>query len=241
MALTSTEDAERILSELLQNNIKNINLRYTGWFNNGLKQELPTSVKVEKAIGGKSGFSSLADFANKNGIGFYPSVDFCTTPSGSSGFNKFNMSARQIDQKEALVYIYDYVSQQGKDSRYVLSPSVLSEVIAKFNKAYGKYGVSRCMRGQCRFQNPCGLYQRGYHRREMTVNVYRELLAGLDEQYQSLMLDGGFSYAAPYADVILNTAFESSGFEITDRAVPFYQLVYSWFGYLFGRTAQPVL
>ena len=226
VALTSTEDAERILSELLQNNIKNINLRYTGWFNNGLKQELPTSVKVEKAIGGKSGFSSLADFANKNGIGFYPSVDFCTTPSGSSGFNKFNMSARQIDQKEALVYIYDYVSQQGKDSRYVLSASVLSEVIAKFNKAYGKYGVS----GVC-VDNVASKILADYTKgdtidREMTVNVYRELLAGLDEQYQSLMLDGGFSYAAPYADVILNTAFESSGFEITDRAVPFYQLVY---------------
>ena len=226
VALTSTAEAERILGELLQNNIKNINLRYTGWFNNGLKQELPTSVKVERAIGGKSGFSSLADFAKENGIRFYPSVDFLTTPSGSSGFNKFTMSARQIDQKEAVVYTYDYVSQQGTDSRYILSPSVLSDVISKFNKAYGKYGVSGLCVDHIASKILADYSKASTVDQEMTANVYRELLAGLDKQYQSLMLDGGFSYGVPYADVVLNVAFESSGFDITDYAVPFYQLVY---------------
>lgn len=227
--LTTTEQAMQILEELRSEDITRINLKYTGWMNGGLRQELADRINIEKAIGGKKGFLSLAEYAKKQNITLLPSVSILTAPVNSKGYNKFRMAAMQIDQKDAKAYWYDYVTQKGEDYNSILSPAILQSLSGSINKAAAKLDLT----GLCLEdigQNVFADYTKGAPiDRETTVNVYRKLLKENFGRYSDLMLTGGFAYAMPYADIVLEAPFTDSGYDMTDRAVPFYQLVYHGF------------
>lgn len=225
-SLTTTEQAKEILTEIKKNKISSINLKYGGWFNGGLKQTMASSIKVVSVIGGKSGIANLAEFAAENDIRFYPSAKLLTAPSGSAGFNKFRMAARQIDQKEAKSYDYNVVSRKEDGYRYILTPASLSEQISNFSTNYKNLKLTNlCIEDIA--QNVYPDYSKGKPiDRQTTVNIYKSLFKGELSGYHSLMLDGGFSYAVPYADVLLNVPFEASDWYIEDREIPFFQMVY---------------
>ena len=139
---TTTEQAIQILEELQGRGITNIQLKYSGWMNGGLRQDLPASLKVESAVGGKKGLTALRDYTRRTNVGLYPAVNFLTTPPQAKGFNVFRMAAMQIDQKDAKAYYYDMVTRTGEDYDSILSPAALGGVAQSFNKAYGALGIS---------------------------------------------------------------------------------------------------
>lgn len=225
-SLTTADQAIEILKSLQDKDITNINLKYTGWMNGGLRQELPTSISVEKAIGGKSSFEALRDYTVQTGVDFYPAVNFLTTPSTAKGYNVFRMAAMQIDQKDAKAYYYNMVTRVGDDYDSILSSAVLREVIQKFNQSYSKLDIS----GLCLNDLGNSLYadytKNNSIDRESTVNILRQLKKDLLSGYDSLMIDGGFVYMLPGADIALNVPFSDSSYDMTDEAIPFFQLVF---------------
>lgn len=225
-SLTSAGEAMDILEELADKGVSGINLKYTGWFNGGLKQELPVKIKISSAIGGKKEFLALAEYAESNNVGFYPSVEILTAVAGSSGFNRFDSVSRQIDQKDAKEYLYDIVTGEEDGYRYIIAPSALFGIFEKFSSAYSKLSV----KGLCISDIGKSVFA-DYTKNEnidrvTAANIYRQLLKGTDETYDFLMTTGGNLYSASYSDIILEAPFESSGFNITDRSIPFYQIVY---------------
>ncbi|HHV51468.1 MAG TPA: hypothetical protein GXX54_07170 [Clostridiales bacterium] len=224
--LTTATQASEILQDLKNSGIKNISANYSGWFNGGLKQQLATRIKVEKAIGGKKGLTTLMDFANKSDIPLYFSINLLTTPPRSKGFNKFTMSVRQIDQRDAKKYTYDYVTKEGISYSSILNPGVLQPILDRFGKKASKMGITR-LDIQDIGSNVFADYTEGkIIDRETTVNIYRELLKKQSGEYQSLMTHGGFAYTFPYVDIVVDAPFSDSGFDMVDRPVPFYQIVY---------------
>lgn len=224
--LTSTSQAETILKELKNNNILNINLKYTGWANGGMKQQFPSSINVENAIGGKNGLNKLQAYAVKNGVNLYPSIEFLTTPLKSSGFNKFTMTAKQVDQRDAKAYKYDSVTQNGKDYNCILSPSILKSLAENFNNSYKNLKIPNlCISdiGKEVFAD----YTKGKPLdRQTTSNIYKELLSKSFSGYEKIMLTGCATYLASYADVIIDVPFSDSNFDVADCSVPFYEIVY---------------
>lgn len=225
-ALTTARQAQDILQQLLDDEINNIDLRYTGWFNGGVRQELASSLKVEGVLGGKNGLRSLTDFTSRAGVRLYPTTNFLTTPSDASGFNRFQMSARQIDQNESRAYRYDMVSEKGELYDGVLSPVVLETVMDKFHASLKKVcGLDSLAIGDIGSSLFTDYTKEAPLDRQTTANIYAALLKKQAERYGSLLFDGGFSYVLPYADVLVNLSFSDSGYDIADRAVPFYQMV----------------
>lgn len=73
-ALTTFEEGQTILSKLMEKNVSNIQVRYAGWFNDGLHHRLPDSIKVDSVIGGKKGMKAFSEYTSGAGIGFYPDM-----------------------------------------------------------------------------------------------------------------------------------------------------------------------
>ncbi|MNP23996.1 hypothetical protein D3C76_1167290 [compost metagenome] len=73
--------------------------------------------------------------------------------------------------------------------------------------------------------------------RDTAKNIVVEQLTKLKEQYPDMMLSGGNAYAWGYGDQLINIPTTSSGFNITDEVVPFYQMVIH--GY-FDYTGSPI-
>lgn len=225
-SLTTVEQTIEILEQLQQQDIGRINLKYTGWMNGGIRQELPTSISVEHAVGGEKGMEALRDYAIQAGVTLYPAVNFLTTPVDSKGFNVFRMAAMQVDQKDAKAYHYNMVTRMGEDYDSILSPAVLGRVIERFNAAYEKWNISNlCLNdmGSVLYadytkDNPID--------RETAVNILRSLQTELLSGYDSLMVNGGFSYMMPCADVALNVPFSDSSYDMMDEPIPFFQMVF---------------
>jgi basic membrane lipoprotein Med (substrate-binding protein (PBP1-ABC) superfamily) len=55
-------------------------------------------------------------------------------------------------------------------------------------------------------------------------NMWREKPAELRRDGKGVLVNTGFVYTAPYADIITDMAAGDQGFGITDAAIPFYQI-----------------
>jgi hypothetical protein len=56
------------------------------------------------------------------------------------------------------------------------------------------------------------------------MNMRTDFLSGLRDNGTGVWLNYGFSYGAPFADVITNMPLTDQGFGVVDVAVPFYQI-----------------
>jgi len=62
--------------------------------------------------------------------------------------------------------------------------------------------------------------------REASMNMRRNLLSDLREQDTNIWLNVGFSYAAPFANLITGMPISDQGVNVTCASVPFYQIVF---------------
>lgn len=229
--LTTYAQVQTVVDEIRSNSgIDEIVLRYSGWLEGGLHHSFPNRVRLERALGSGQDFSNLVDYVAENGIDFYPNVSFMYVYRDSlfDGFTQRKHAAQTLGKEAAVIYDYDLINNRfmPNSAKYVLSPFWLTDIMAAFGRnldSYGIDGVSLEFVGN-------SLYSDFREDVETTVERFRakeNVIAGLRELKDtigSVMVRGGNAYVLPFADVIID-APSSSEFNLTDRAVPFFQMV----------------
>ena len=212
--------------------ITNLNFRLTGFTNGGMLSTVPTKVKFEKAAGGNKGFASFLQFAADNGIGVYPEFDFAYMSDTSlfDGFRYKRDAVKTIDNRYISKRSYDAVLQTFTvDGKICISASVFRDYFEKFQKSMNKIlgdlttGISVGTLGS---DLNSDFDEDEPFNREDIRNYTEEMLAQINTQYGSVMIDAGNAYAIPYADVLLNVSLDSSRFLNTNEAIPFFGMVY---------------
>ncbi|BBH20641.1 hypothetical protein Back11_19860 [Paenibacillus baekrokdamisoli] len=221
-SLTSFSEAQSLLQKLKKANIHSIDLRYVGWFNDGIRHSSPADIQIAGALGGKSGFEKLADYARQNKIGFYPDVAFLEKYKGAAG------SATFLDRSKAKVYNYNpvmYVKDLDKFSHYILSPSKLSAQVQGFLADYGNLGGQGLSMRDLGNEVNSDFDPDHTIVRQDAMKIITTEFEKLKKQAGSLMVNGGNVYSLPYAASIINAPTKSSQLNITDEDIPFYQIV----------------
>ncbi|MBW7454698.1 hypothetical protein K0U00_11715 [Paenibacillus sepulcri] len=220
-SLTSFSEARTLLEKLRAAGVKQIDLRYVGWFNGGINHSSPSRISIAGALGGRGGFRDLANYVKQNGIGFYPDVAFMEKYKGASG------SATFLDRSKAAIYQYDpvmYVKNTARFSHYILSPAALPKQVDGFLRDFadiGNRGLSlRDMGNEVNSDFDPG---RSVNRQD-ALAVIAGQTDKLKKQAGPLMISGGSAYSLPYADIIVNAPVRSSRMNITDEDIPFYQI-----------------
>ncbi len=140
--LTTFEQARLILEELQAGGVEQVKLRYTGWFNQGVSHKPPSSVTIDKQLGGAGGFSELADYTEARGIGLYPDVAFLNIYKNTFTFSPSKEAARYINRSPAKLYPYSratYEWDKKASPYYVLSPNALPSYVERFLNSFSKY------------------------------------------------------------------------------------------------------
>jgi hypothetical protein len=223
--LTTFDQSQKILEELIGNGIGNIKLRYTGWFNGGITHSSPSSVSVGRKLGGKQGFAKLLDYTNRNGIDVYPDVAFMSVQD-SWKFSPKREASRTITGSLASIYPYNqagYFKEEWISPAYTLSPIKLPDLIDNFAGSYKKINASGLSLRDMGEELNSDFNTKHMFTREDTKRVVQEQLAKLVDS-SKLMISGGNAYALPYVDSVVNVPLSNSGFNITDREVPFYEI-----------------
>lgn len=230
-ALTTFEEAKQILSTLTEKNVSNIQVRYAGWFNDGLHHRLPDSISVDGAIGGKKGMREFSDYAREAGIGFYPDVALLNVQS-KKGFKPNKEASRTLTQEPAVVYPMNQALQRRDRERspsYVLSPNKLDQVTTDMlneMKSISKEEQAQSLSLQdLAEQLNSDMNPKKQLDRTEALGVVAKALEQIKQQAGSVVAEGGNGYALPYVTGLTDAPMSSSQFKLEDEEIPFFQLV----------------
>lgn len=227
-SLTTFEQAQKILTEMQGLGIDGIQLRYTGWFNGGIHHNLPNSVSVDSKLGGRKGLTELQSYAKSNNIGLYPDVSFMESFPDAEGFKKAYAS-RLITNKLATVYpfrISTLWENDEVDPGYVLSPKVIPQIVSGFLEDYRSLNLPSLSLRDLGNELNSDFNREDVINREEAKGVAIDQLKQMTTTAPNLIIEGGNAYATPFTKHIVNAPISNSRFNITDEAIPFFQMVY---------------
>lgn len=239
--LTTFDDCIEVLEELKNGvtvnegaknektlSIPNIVVKYTGWYNGGLYKNVPAKIKIDKAIGGEAGLKKLVDYANANGIGIYPDIEYTyvNTSSFGDGFSYKDDAVMTIDGRTAVHKVYSALYQIFEpDNQLILSPNAMVKYYEKSGKKYVDLGVGALSVSTLGSDLSSDHNEDYPLNREDSKETISILLGQMKEDNGSLLVGGGNAYVLPYADHIIDVPLASSENVFASEAVPFYGMV----------------
>jgi hypothetical protein len=230
-SVTDFDTARLILEKLSGYGVNNSVVTYENFTAANIKEQVAKNGKPASLLGGQSDFKALAEYAASVGASLYPSVSNITFRTGG-GFNTVTDTAIRITGQFSRQIVFDLahkIPNQYYDELSLLSPLAYSRAFDSLTESYTELGYPGISLGDTA-NTIYGDYGRRYASREMAKNF---IIAGY-EQFNaaglSVLADDANGYIIPYADFITNIPLESSGFDIFDKDIPFYQI--AMYGFL---------
>lgn len=228
IAMTSFGQAAQIADQLKQDGIDRLLMRYIGWSSKGVEHATPNKLKTEGVLGSKSELLELSKKLEQSGGMLFPDVAFQKIYHDDGGFTPSSDASRFVTREEAELYPYNRAinsMDMTLGSYYLLSPAKLPYYVDTFMSKYNSFG----MKGVS-LRDLGGVLSSDFRasrviQRETAKQIVEEQLGKLDQSIDQTMVAGGNAYAWPYSDHLINVPTASSGFVLTDEAVPFYEMV----------------
>lgn len=229
--LTSYKEAAQIVEELAAAGVKNLDMKYIGWFNDGVHHKVPTKVKLVSQLGSKKDFRNFVQKVSDAGADLYLEafVEFVYNNTLTDGFRTNRDSAKHVTKELAEIWDYDpvYYALEDYDDdtlRYFVKTVYTNKLIDSLVSAIGKYDVKNLS-----FADLGKLLGGDYNPkkivpREETMKQQQEKLAELKSNGNGIMVYTGNAYAVPYADTVLDMELVGKQYGIVDYAVPFYTM-----------------
>jgi len=230
-ALTAFGDIKSMIDDLNAEGITNLKFKYTGWINDGLKGTAPTKLKIEKALGGKTGFQDMVDYARSKGAEVYPELEFSLVFRWKllDGLAPKKDFARYMDQMYARQSLYHFMAQEFVNRGPRVNMLIAHERgMAMYEKAmqeYSKYNVGALSVGALANELHSNHYKKSLTNRVDAAGHVKDLLARMYEEHGKLLADEANVYAFKYLDSAVNVDLDGSRMLSQSEAVPFYSMV----------------
>lgn len=226
-SVTTYDQAADILSELKENGVEDMVVSYKNWTNDGIKNKVDTDAKPSGTLGGKKEFRRLMDYMNENGFGFYPVSDNSVFYSGN-GYFSFTDTSIRVSGSYSRIVSYDraYGIPDGfKNNMSLLSPKCYGKIFGDLSENYPDSGLSGISLSNLT-SSLYGDYGKKCISRYGSVQRLTEGYKTLSDMLKNgILADSANAYALPYVSHITNVPMNSSGFDIFDEDIPFFQLV----------------
>ncbi len=233
-SLTTFADAKSMLEYFSSNNIKDMDVQFTGWANKGENHTNVTKIKVESALGSKKQLKALADYAESNGYSFYPTLNLQTVYAANSMASKRSTSSFVGDYAAkflSMEYAQVGTVQLGLDSLrindfsgYLVSPNKLAAYVDKAMKQMNKLSVNGIAVADIGSLLVPDYSTKAAVSRENAARIENEVLGTIAGNYE-VLLSNAYSYAWQYANAISDLPSRSNEFNVFSYDVPLLQLV----------------
>lgn len=230
LQLTTYSQALEIGKALEEAGVDKVVFRYVGWSEGGIRHPYPARVKLLKALGSKREFDAFREFVEAKGWGLFPDVSLAYVYEDRwfDGFSRNRHVSRTIDRKVARRYSYDMAlfGMNQNDFMYVLSPSVLPDLVGRFLSAYRSLGLSGLSLRHLGTALNSDLREdeEKLVDRTQAQRLVEGELARLAREFD-LLVTGANDYALAHAVYVLEVPYSSSGHDLFDRDIPFFQMV----------------
>lgn len=229
IAMTTYAEAKDLLRELVTRNLaQNMSIRYAGWMNGGMNQQLLSSVRLIRQLGTQEELFSFAQNAAIAGVPLY--LDGLTAFARDSGllegFIAFRDAARFTTREEAEIPEYSpiwYGANDDRDTYYLVKPAIAMRSVNALVDAAASYGAGVSFR-DIGYMLSADYDSKNHTTREAVLHQQAEKLAELKASGRDVMIRQGNDYAAVQATLITDMDFDGGQYSIIDEYVPFYPL-----------------
>lgn len=211
--MTTFEQSAKIAEWLNTKVTSNSDILLSGWAQGGW-DVLPTQIKAEGKLGGKSGLKRVQEYCDKTGMSLSLDVDALLANSDTGKFNA---------RKEAVRNYFGDFFVDKTGVKYILnSTTVLNNAYTAFSKEFKGSGINLLTVGKIAFpdynsKNVCTT--------EEIINSYVSVMQRAVKEGRRVSATTGNAYILPYADMIYSLPQRDSGYTFTSYSVPFYQMV----------------
>lgn len=228
--LTTFEQSQKMITELREAGVSNINLKLTGWYNGGMEHTVPSKLKVQSAIGGADGLKELSEFAKENNVGIFPDLEFTYVDkekdAAFDGFNYKDQAVRTVDNKAASHRVYSALYQGFEDDDLlIVNADEMIGLYENVRKKYSKLGIGgmsvASLGSDLNSDNGKDLAMT----REEAKTAVTTLLSNIQKDGNKILVSGGNAYTYAYADIITDLPLDSSRNIYTTEAIPFLGMV----------------
>ncbi|MFW5985511.1 MAG: DUF5696 domain-containing protein, partial [Halanaerobiaceae bacterium] len=231
-SVSDYEQTKMIVEELQENEIDNIDLRYTGWFSGGTEHNFPGDFHLESVVGEKQELLELYEYLKEKDISFYPEIGFQYIYNDQmfDGFKVRQDSSRFINRKAAYVNEYNlanYQEEPDEEQKFILSPGRLNYVRDNFLAGYTPLEINNLALkhiGQHLNSNfrrqPEQLIDRPQAQQKVVSHLQELKDSNLD-----LMLRGANDYTLPFSNKLTDMPLDITAHNIIDEGIPFMQIV----------------
>ena len=222
--LTTFDDAAAIVSKLKDSGVNNILINYTQWQKDATGAGIRTDLVPEGKLGGKRDLQNLLSLCG-NGVSVYLDTNINRMATSTWGYNTNYDAASSVRRDPAMQYFYDPATGKADLSAPIFHLKVgkLPVTAEKTAQSAAKYpisGLSTTYLADLLYSD----FSKYAITRDRAEAYWQDSLAALESATGHLLVSGGNAYALPYADLILDAPMGDSGFLLTARSVPFYQI-----------------
>lgn len=225
-SVTSYSEAKEIVSGLADMGVDDMVVVYNNWTNEGISGKVDNKAKPSGILGGSGDFNALTSYLSEMDFDFYPSVNNKTFKSGNGYYTFMDTTIRISNSySRQMTYNLSYGVQEKKaGTKSLLSPAAFQSLYEKLSRQYAKKGLTGVSLGEMT-STIWGDYGKQNMSRDDSITALQTSYAQMQEAGLSILADTCAAYAFPYADRISDVPLQSSGFDVFDEDVPFYQMV----------------
>ncbi|MBR4554815.1 MAG: hypothetical protein IKO27_04395 [Ruminococcus sp.] len=222
--ITGFDQAGEIISQLKDLGVDSAVVNYNDWTNNEIKRKVSTSMSPSGTLGGSNDFE---DFIKTSDISVYPSINNFTMESSTWGYTTFSNTATRISNAYSRQVSYSPafgVAINGV-SPALIAPDTYTKIFDEMIEDYKDEGIDRIGFGSFANKLVSDFSTNNASSRNDTIKTLVDGYSKAKDEIGSVIADAANSYIIPYATEITNIPVYSSGFNVTDFDIPFYQMV----------------
>ena len=225
-AVTTYEKVGEIVTELHEGGADEMIVSLDNWTDDGIKGKVDVSAKPSKILGSQSDFNEMTALFDSLGVRFCPVVNNTTFSSGN-GYWEFSDTAMRASGQYSRQISFNpaYGTRDGlKKPQALLSPAVFPEIFDRITTGYSRSSL----RGICPGDITTvlyGDYGKKHIERSVSEKYICDGLQKFDEDIGFVYAKGACAYAFEHTDHISDAPLRSSGYDIFDGDLPFYQMV----------------
>ncbi len=222
--ITGFSQAQEIVNTFKENGISDIVVNYNDWTNKSINNKISTKVKPSGTLGGSGDFES---FLATEGIDVFPSMNNSQMDSSSWGFMTFTNTAIRVSNAYSRQSTYSpaFGIPETGVAPALLAPNSYVKVFDQMIESYTDEELDKIGFGDYSTKLVSDFSASNSSSRSQTMNTIVEGYSAAAEQVGSIICDGANAYVLPYASHVTNVPVYSSGYNLTDYDIPFYQMV----------------
>lgn len=216
-AVTTFEQAETMVDELKKKEVGNLEVQLKGWTKDGYFTE-PDQFPVNSDIGGNDGLKSFTEKYKSDGaVKVALETNLIEAKADKDGY----------DSNTEIVVAGNYNPISDQESKtYILTPNLsagnLNQLIEDVKDAEVSIeGLSFYSLGQYVTYN---YTKENKLTKSQCKLIWKDMLQKADDEYEKVIVQGGNQYVLPYADKLTSIPYDDSGYRMTTKSVPVFQI-----------------